>query len=121
MRRFPAGGVWYMWSNIRDDVKKLGGNIDNVGLHTLRHTYITRLALGGLELQRLSMSAGHSDVSITAKRYSHLNVESFIGGVDTLSNPASGDNSLPHDAWTVQRNPHDTEGNRAQHGKPTVK
>lgn len=66
-RRFPMDSTaWYMWDNIRRDVKAAGGDIDDVGLHTLRHICITRLALGEMRLQRLSMRAGHSDVSITA-------------------------------------------------------
>jgi integrase len=84
-RWFPLDNVaWYMWDNVRADVKAMGGNIDDVGLHTLRHTCLTRLALGGMELQRLSMWAGHSDVSITAKRYSHLNATALLGGVSLL-------------------------------------
>lgn len=105
-RWFPMDSTaWYMWDNIRRDVKVAGGDIDDVGLHTLRHTCITRLALGEMELQRLSMWAGHSDVSITAKRYSHLSAQALAGGVEILGTaPTSGDNSDTVPEMTAQRN-----------------
>lgn len=120
LRWFPTDGVWYMWSNIRDDVNKLGGNIDDVGLHTLRHTCITRLGLSGMELQRLSMWAGHSDVSITAKRYNHLNAEALLRGVAILSNPANRGNSTPDTAPSAIQNLQDNGGKRANLGTGTV-
>jgi integrase len=116
-RWFPLdASAWYMWSNIRDDVKKLGSDIDDVGLHTLRHTCITRLALGGMELQRLSMWAGHSDVSITSKRYSHLDVAALLGGKAILSNPANGGKSTPNPDPSGNRNYSVSGGNRAEAG-----
>ncbi|MCC2980295.1 tyrosine-type recombinase/integrase [Sphingomonas sp. IC4-52] len=94
-----------MWDNTRHDVKAAGGDIDDVGLHTLQHTCITRLALGEMELQRLSMWAGHSDVSITAKRYSHLSAQALAGGVEILGTaPTYGDNSQANPAMSAQRN-----------------
>ncbi len=79
-RWFPLDNTaWYMFDNIRRDVKAMGHDIDDVGLHTLRHTCITRLALGGMELSACPCGPGHSDVSITAKRYSHLDVRRSQG------------------------------------------
>lgn len=40
--------------------------------HTLRHTYITRLILGGVDLKRVQYLAGHSDPKITIKIYTDL-------------------------------------------------
>lgn len=120
-RWFPlAASAWYMWSNVRDDVKAMGGNIDDVGLHTLRHTCITRLALGGMELQRLSMWAGHADVSITASRYSHLSAQALFGGVAILSNPANADNSDAIPDKSALRNYSVNGGNRDTAGTVTV-
>ncbi len=49
-----------------------------------------------MELQRLSMWAGHSDVSITAKRYSHLDASALAGGIGILGTvPTGGDNWTP--------------------------
>lgn len=86
--------AWYMWSNIRDDMARLGFDLSDVTLHTLRHTCLTRLAQGGMELLRLQKWAGHSDPKITAERYVHLRPNDLLGGLDILqgsngSNPAS--------------------------------
>jgi integrase len=90
---FPLshGTAWYMWDNIREDLKRLGVDIEDVTLHTLRHTCLTRLARGGMDLLRLQQWAGHSDPKITAERYVHLTPGNLTGGLDILSpsNPAS--------------------------------
>jgi integrase len=83
---FPLneGTAWYMWSNIRDDLKDLAFDIDDVTLHTLRHTCLSRLAQGGMELLRLQKWAGHSDPKISAERYVHLRSDDLLGGLDIL-------------------------------------
>ena len=40
--------------------------------HLLRHTYITRLILGGVDLKRVQYLAGHDDPEITLKIYTSL-------------------------------------------------
>jgi integrase len=89
---FPLneGTAWYMWSNIRDDLAALGMDIADVTLHTLRHTCLTRLAQGGMELLRLQKWAGHSDPKITAERYVHLRVDDLVSGVDILQGSNGG-------------------------------
>jgi hypothetical protein len=58
-----------------------------------------------MELQRLSMWAGHSDVSITARRYSHLSAQALAGGVEILGTaPTYEDNSDPNPEITAQPN-----------------
>lgn len=89
---FPMnpGTVWYMWDNIREDLKKAGFDVSDVSLHTLRHTCLTRLAQGGMDLLRLQKWAGHSDPKITAERYTHLQPADLVAGLDILnSNPAT--------------------------------
>lgn len=89
---FPLnnGTAWYMWSNIRDDLKPLGFDIGDVTLHTLRHTCLTRLAQGGMQLLQLQKWAGHSDPKITAERYVHLTSGDLIGGLDILKGSTGG-------------------------------
>lgn len=41
-------------------------------LHQLRHTYITRLILAGLDVKRVQNLAGHDDVRMTLNVYSHV-------------------------------------------------
>ena len=78
-----AGGRWFPWArrtsgplkmlqNIRADMKLHGYDIDDVVLHTMRHTCATRLAEGGMDLIGLRDWLGHSDIKITAERYVHL-------------------------------------------------
>lgn len=62
--------------------KRLGGTIPNhtvtvtidfdVSSHILRHTYITRLILGGIDLKRVQYLAGHSDPAVTLQIYTEL-------------------------------------------------
>ena len=46
VRLFPfrPARVWYMWDNVRGDLRAAGRNLDDAVLHTLRHTCLTRLA-----------------------------------------------------------------------------
>lgn len=124
-----VGGRWFpmestcflMWNAIRKDVKAMGGNIDDVTIHTFRHTCLTRLAKAGMELQRLSLWAGHSDVSITARRYSHLDASDLIGGVDLLGTlPTSKGKQDRDPELSVISNPSIAGGNRAELGTLTV-
>lgn len=91
-RYFPIseGTCWYMWDNIREDVKAAGFNIDDVTLHTLRHTCLTRLAQGGMGLLQLQQWAGHSDPKITADRYVHLRPSDLVAGLDILESSNGG-------------------------------
>ena len=52
--------------------------------HTLRHTYITRLILGGVDLKRVQYLAGHADPTVTLEIYTSLmdnRPEDLIGPV----------------------------------------
>jgi len=85
-RLFPMKNAkaWYMWDTIRTDLKaQRRMNLDDVVLHTLRHTCISRLA-DKLPIQKVSEWAGHSDISITRDVYMHLNTGSLLEGVSVL-------------------------------------
>lgn len=71
---------WFFWTAIRADV----GGMADVTLHTLRHTALTRLAQGGMDILRLQKWAGHSDPRITAERYTHLQPSDLVGGIAIL-------------------------------------
>ena len=63
-------------------VKTLGDTVPNhtvtvtidfdVTSHILRHTYITRLILGGIDLKRVQYLAGHADPAVTLAIYTEL-------------------------------------------------
>ena len=79
---FKAGGVNYMWTNVRADAKADHDiDLSDVKIHTLRHTCITRKAVkSGTkgDIHKISQFAGHSGIAITAKRYAHLMPEDLI-------------------------------------------
>ena len=58
-----------------------------VSPHILRHTYITRLILGGMDLKRVQYLAGHADAKITLEIYTSLmgnRPEDLIGDVEAI-------------------------------------
>ena len=81
-------------------VKRLGDPVRNhaavisvdfdVSPHVLRHTYITRLILGGVDLKRVQYLAGHSSAKITLDIYTSLmghQPEDLIGDIAEIFNP----------------------------------
>jgi integrase len=65
--------AWYMWNGIREDLKVQGYDMDDVKLHTLRHTCLTRMAQSGkFRIEQISDWAGHSSIQITMDRYRHM-------------------------------------------------
>ena len=77
--------------------KRLGNRVRNhaasvsidfpVSPHILRHTYVTRLILGGMDLKRVQYLAGHADAKITLEIYTSLmghRPEDLIGDVEAI-------------------------------------
>ena len=54
-------------------LKKL--NIPHKGFHSLRHTFATRALECGMDIKTLSELLGHTDASITLRRYAHSMLE----------------------------------------------
>ena len=79
-----------LWDMVRrrtvDDAADLGKPARNskmirsldfhVTPHQLRHTYITRLFEGGLDIKEIQYLAGHSTVDMTLRVYTHYQHES---------------------------------------------
>ena len=87
-RIFPleASAAWSMWDTIRDDVKAAGHDIDDVKLHTYRHTCLTRLARSGrMRIEDIADWAGHSSIQITITRYRHLMKEDKLPTLDVIN------------------------------------
>ena len=83
-----------------EEQKRLGDRVRNhsavvsidfpVTPHVLRHTYITRLILGGVDLKRVQYLAGHSSAKITLDIYTSLmghRPEDLIGDVTQIFAP----------------------------------
>lgn len=58
---------------------------DDIGVHTLRHTYATTALLNGVPLHVVSRNLGHSSIAITADIYGHLTDEASQAAADTVS------------------------------------
>lgn len=93
---FQENTASVMFRQLKQDVtNETGFDLSDVTLHTIRHTTLTRLARGGMDLARLQQWAGHSDPKITAERYLHLIPSDLVGGLDILSLRSK------EEAWTT--------------------
>lgn len=81
--------VWYMWDTIRADLCSDGMNVQDVVLHTMRHTFLTRLAQSGkVSIYRISEWAGHSSIQVTMDHYLHLMPEDKLDTLDVIEGMA---------------------------------
>ena len=60
--------------------------------HLLRHTYITRLIEGGLDVKKVQYLAGHDDIRMTLNVYSHVMNNTPESLIDAVSSALSGQN-----------------------------
>jgi integrase len=111
--------AWYMWDTIRKDV----GGLDDVKLHTMRHTCLTRLVRGGMPIDRVSRWAGHSNINITMDRYVHMNTGDLMVGLAILDGrePVGPTRSSPTNSFRYPANEENVKdekglGNRANLG-----
>jgi len=59
------------WRKSFEAAKKLAGLGADVVFHTLRHTYISRLIMAGVDVRTVQELAGHKSITMTM-RYAHL-------------------------------------------------
>lgn len=73
--------------NLLRSLKRLCKRIDiePTTFHSLRHTFCTILAKQGVPLKTASMLMGHSDISITARIYTHVDDAEMKKGIEKLS------------------------------------
>lgn len=115
--------AWYMFDQAKADVKReTGMDLSDVTLHTIRHTNLTRLAQGGMDLARLQVWAGHSDPKITAERYLHLIPSDLDRGAAILDSLDNTPETIRHGNGTGPDNVLGTRGagNSATAGTPTL-
>jgi len=63
--------------------------LPGVSLHTLRHTFISRLVQAGRPLPEVAALAGHRDIKLTL-RYAHLAPSHLRAGIQALEQRNSG-------------------------------
>jgi len=65
----------------------------HITFHTLRHTYASQLAMGGVSLQIIARQLGHYDTRITEKHYAHLS-PNYMADIIRNNTPSLGIQSL---------------------------
>lgn len=60
-------------------------NLENVGWHTLRHTFASWLVTAGVPIFTVSKMLGHQSMRMT-ERYAHLNTEQNLAAATIISN-----------------------------------
>ena len=84
-RGLSSWSVSYNFSKICDEI-----GLPDVTVHTLRHTFATRLAQrGDVNMEQVRKLMGHSDMK-TTQRYSHLNNQALRETVRKLEKSPSG-------------------------------
>lgn len=82
--RFTPKVLWTMLERVKSEMALKGYDMADVGLHTLRHTTLTR-AMKRHPIALVSKMAGHSSIQITADRYGHLVADDLVDIVDSLA------------------------------------
>lgn len=71
---------------MQDVFKRITAGInDDVTFHGLRHTFATRAVERGVDIKTLSVLLGHSDVSFTLSRYTHITEQQKRNAMDIIS------------------------------------
>ncbi|MFN3808822.1 tyrosine-type recombinase/integrase [Asticcacaulis sp.] len=85
---FKPAQAWRWWSTVRADVKKQSKgkiNVDDVWIHTTRHTSATRLLKDPRnKIEFVSKMLNHSSIAITLDRYAHVQLENKQVLADSL-------------------------------------
>lgn len=83
----------YYTQNFAKILKRAG--IKNGNLHTLRHTFVSRLVMAGVDLTTVKELAGHASIS-TTMRYAHLSPDHKARAVELLCSGAIPDTKRIH-------------------------
>lgn len=75
------------YANVRKMLMKMcqKADVEVCTFHSLRHTFCTILAKQGVPLKTASVLMGHSDISMTAKIYTHVDNEEMKKGIERLA------------------------------------
>lgn len=72
--------ITHRWSRLQERLQLS----DRYRLHDLRHTYGTRLILGGVEPRVVQYLMGHSSLDVTMRVYSHCRAEDAFRALDRV-------------------------------------
>jgi integrase len=81
---FPSGKGNHLW-RVRSAYVRLlkRANIKGIRFHDLRHTFATRLVVGGTDIATVQKLLGHQDIRMT-QRYSHPSSDDMKKAIRTL-------------------------------------
>lgn len=90
-----APGEWLLSSangnprstdNLRKSFNSLMRKLDikDVTPHTCRHTAATFMARDGVPTETIKMILGHADYATTANRYTHIDINTLVCGIDMI-------------------------------------
>lgn len=92
--RTPEGVAWCKATNnamrifdrvlVRAKIDRVDGEGRKLDIHSLRHTFGSRLARKGVGLVQVQRLMGHSDPKLTAQVYTHLDVEDLRKAVEAV-------------------------------------
>lgn len=82
----PWAGIQYqtLYLHFRQARKQVGLDHTGMVLHSLRHTYASRLVKAGANLRAVQQLLGHSSIVVT-QRYAHLDLEDLTNAVSKLN------------------------------------
>ena len=66
------------------------GQVKNAGVHVLRHTFCSHLAMRGAPARAIQELAGHANIT-TTQRYMHLSPAAIEGAIRLLDGPVGGE------------------------------
>jgi integrase len=69
-------------------IDRVDGAGKKLDIHALRHTVATRFVRNGVGMAQAQKLLGHSSIELTAKVYTHLDVEDLRDAIDRLDSPA---------------------------------
>jgi integrase len=83
--------------------------IVNGNLHTLRHTFVSRLVMAGVDLTTVKELAGHASIT-TTMRYAHLSPDHKAKAVELLCSGAIADTKRIHSNAELRSPSHNSLG-----------
>ena len=85
----PRTGASLTQKMVQDRVRWAArrANLEHEGVHILRHTFCSHLAMRGAPARAIQKLAGHQDLS-TTQRYMHLSPAAVRGAIELLNQPA---------------------------------
>jgi integrase len=82
----PTNNAMRLFNRVlsRAAIERVDGEGRKLDIHSLRHTFGSRLARHGVGLVQVQRLMGHSDPKLTAQVYTHLDVEDLRKAVETV-------------------------------------